>query len=563
MSDQAASLDLTFPSLEYGEMETPLDLLQLLYQGGARLSIREAPEFLARDDVQKHFCADRVDLVRALHHELNAALVGGGSRESLRHSIQLLRGFFSWAEEEAIPLRMADLAKAFFGWTDFLVHRYRVLRSIKGRTAYQMATTVGSLFDRILGRSFPLIGASRLSAFGRGKARKTAQGPQAEKQNLEQTAAFGHVLQDICDSLDGRTILNSPLPIRIELRGGKQIEHWSGFRNNLTGPSLAKALATYSSDQTLRNRRSVAMLRIEAELLMFIGQTGMNLQQAQLLKLRNFRFHQHIDGYQVRDYKARRGGDVEFEIFKSYRPHFERYLGWRRELFPSSQRLFPFVHVFGARDDSKHQFQLTKICKKLEIQYVGPRLLRGTRVNWCLRRSGDVNLSAEMAQHTAKTLLQAYERPSQQRAMTEVIQFWRQNDPSLLQQTHAVAPGDCNGSPKTLPETPAQATKPDCLRPSGCLWCTHHRDVDSFDYVWSLTSFAHLKQIELSKRLNSSASDEPTAADLAVHRIKGKLDWFALSNELRKGWVQEAHERIGEGNWHPDWSALIGHLEGL
>jgi integrase len=153
----------------------------------------------------------------------------------------------------------------------------------------------------------------------------------------------------------------------------------------------------------------------------------------------------HLDGYQVKEYKARRGGTVLFEIFSEYKPHFERYLAWRRQLFPHSNRLFPFIGIRGRRPDRVvDSHRLREACKGLGLPFVSPRALRNTRVNWLLRMTGDPDLTAEMAQHTKRTLLEVYERPSLQRAMVEVTRFWSEFDPHLA-RTLAIAPGSCAG----------------------------------------------------------------------------------------------------------------------
>ena len=66
--------------------------------------------------------------------------------------------------------------------------------------------------------------------------------------------------------------------------------------------SLA-ARAAHDADRTLRTRFPIVNLRIESELLMFIAQTGMNLQQAHTLRVEQFHYTSHLDGYQVRTYK--------------------------------------------------------------------------------------------------------------------------------------------------------------------------------------------------------------------------------------------------------------------
>lgn len=84
-----------------------------------------------------------------------------------------------------------------------------------------------------------------------------------------------------------------------------------------------------------------------------------------------------IDGYEVRDYKYRRQGQVLFEIFADYKIHFDRYLTWRDEMFAeSTDRLFPFVRQMGAAESTPPGFDQMKrkICKSAGI----PSLVRET-----------------------------------------------------------------------------------------------------------------------------------------------------------------------------------------
>lgn len=99
---------------------------------------------------------------------------------------------------------------------------------------------------------------------------------------------------------------------------------------------------------------------------------------------------------------------------------------------------------------------------------------------------------------------------------------------------------------------------PDCLTPSGCLWCKHLRDVDSFEYVWSLVSFRYLKSFE-SGRLTGK---DKAPSDLAIDRITEKTNWFRDSSEKRANWVVEAEARVEEGDFHPNWAPIIEFLEG-
>lgn len=323
----------------------------------------------------------------------------------------------------------------------------------------------------------------------------------------------------------------------------------------------------YAADSSLnrQDRRDKVNLRILAELEMFIGQTGMNLAQAQGLQLKNFSYSSDIDGYKVREYKHRRGGVVLFEVFSEYRSHFERYLEWRRGLFPNEDRIFPVIRD-GARLDAQLTFALIKTaCKMAGVAWVSPRMLRGTRVNWLLRRSGDPGMTAEMSQHSEEVLLTVYEIPSQQRATSEITRFWHRNDPALAGTAAlpAVAPGECDGKPKVVPDKPESASEPDCTRPSGCLWCEHHRDIDTFGYVWSLACFRHLKTLELSNTpLTKNGSKVIHPAKHVIEKLSEKLTWFRESNDKRREWVEESLARVEEGRYHEGWSYLIEDMEG-
>lgn len=195
------------------------------------------------------------------------------------------------------------------------------------------------------------------------------------------------------------------------------------------------------------------------------------------------------------------------------------------------------------------------------MPFVGPQALRSTRVNWLLRQTANPDLTAEMAQHTKETLLGVYERPSQQRTMVEVTRFWAKWDRRLT-RTDALAPGGCTGNPGAVQQAPKSAPSPDCRKPSGCLWCEDHRDIDSQDHVWALVSFKHLKLIEISKAGKTQEDHDNSPARHAINRLNEKLRWFTQSSELRRAWVEEAEARILEGSYHPSWEHIITEQEG-
>jgi integrase len=569
--------DLTFPAAYQREGRTLWDLSVLLYRGGAKAPTRRVDSMIAVGELGRPLLG-RIELVERIHEFILGGLVAGGSYHTADTRIRFQRDFFSWVDKHDHSLELGTAEKLYLLWSNWLVHRALVLKQIKLRTAYSAAAGVGSVLDAVLNRATPLVVATQL----RGpRQHKTAQGVAAEKQSLADTYEFGEFLQDVCDGLTVDAVMNGPLPLRIALRRGGELVDWSGYANPAavmfhlanppaTGETGAKRnqhkkslrkFVKYESDRSLRTRYPLVNFRCEAELLMFIGQTGMNLSQAHRLKLRHFYYASYLDGYQVRARKERRGGEVLFEIFREYKPHFERYLDWCRQILPDSDELFPFVRK-GRDFNNTREFRLRLVCKAIGLRFISPRTLRNTRVNWLLRRSGDVGLTAAMAQHAKTTLLGIYERPSQQRAMSEVARFWSKNDPTEFCTTPA-APGLCDGTPTPSPITPKNAPTTDCIRPSGCLWCEHHRDIDSQDYVWSLACFRHLKTVELSKWAQPQGSRETHPAEHAVGRISAKLAWFCDSNAQRRAWVEEALARIEEGNYHQDWAWKIAQMEGM
>lgn len=557
MRDGMTVPDLTFPEVHYGPHETPWDLKVLLYAGGASADIRLVSKLIADGKLGK-LQLERLELVIGLHAEVAASLDGGNCRDSAKHYVRLVRQLFAFADRTGHLLTVNDITDTYCAWADWLHQRTRTSSKRTGRfdapltmrTAWSYAAQVGTLIDRMLERSTSIVELTRL--YWRPQ-RKTAGGVQAEKQSLADTFRFGHLLQDVCDGLTLDVMLKGVFPIRVALRGGNELVWERG------------ALDSKSRDieeSALSQRYALANVRIEAEMLMFIAQTGINVTQVIHLELRHFFYVSHLDGYHVKDYKNRRGGAVLFEIFKDYKPHFERYLGWRRSLFETSTLLFPFIGRRGSRQQVRFANErVRRLCQQLDTPYIPPRTLRNTRVNWLLRQSADPDLTAEFAQHAKATLLSVYDRPSLQRATVEAARFWIKVDPSQ-NHTQSVAPGGCSGAPSELPDTPLEAPRPDCVKPTGCLWCESHRDVDSLDHLWALSSFMHLKTIELSRaRLPLSELDVPPAK-LAIDRIQSKLRWYEESSELRREWVQEAMTLISEGEYHPDFYVEIDALEG-
>ncbi|CAN7336542.1 site-specific integrase [Polaromonas sp. LjRoot131] len=555
--------DLTFPTVEYGKLQTPLNLRPLLYFGGASIHADQVNDLLDRGQLGSPI-VERLELVKKLHDEINGDLVGGGAASTVRTRITALRLFFTWAEKNKQKLNLDTVEDSFKLWTDHLLERRRVIGDVLQRSIKSVASSVGRLLDKVFQRRIKLLSETRL----RGpRFEKVACTPQIDKQNLTDTFRFGYFLLDVCDGLAVESIW-APLPVKIALRTGKVLELWSGLvaieklvrgRDRHTISRTLNARDAWSADFSFRTRSPIVNLRIEAELLVFISQTGMNLAQAHSARNGQFHYTSHLDGYQVRRYKERRHGEVVFDIHSEYRTIFERYLAWRNTMFPDDLdgQLFPLLRTKGRSESTPPKFYgLKVVCKKLNVPFFRPRALRNTRVNWLLRQSQDPALTAEMAQHTSETLLQTYQKPNLQIAMIEIARFHNRTDPSISPP----GPGWCvSPTPLPLENSPKNATQPDCVSAAGCLFCNHQRDIDSEDHVWSLASFRHLKVVELANHrppdVIEESQSQPAAA--AVDRLTSKLKFFETSSEIRGLWVREALARVTEEDYHPNWDGFI------
>lgn len=562
--------DLSFPGISFGDQETPWDLRTLLYLGGAAAHASNVTELIRREQLGEPL-KHRLPLVSRIHEHIEGCLAGGGSQNTADTTIRRIREVYSWGDAHGRELSIETLQTDFISWTDFLNHKAR-LKTIGRLHAYQCAVAVAKIFDIVL--ELPKGTLIKRSRIQRPKNTKSKLGGDTEKQNLAETFEFGHALLDLTDSLTIEAI-QGPLPAVLQFRCGAKLEEWTKLRppddlqtlSDKVRPSIRESAlakrAAWEADTSFRTRHPLVNMRIEAEMLLFIAQTGINLEQVHLLRVSKFRFSSYLDGYQVyRVYKARRQGEVAFEIFSEYRTVFERYLNWREALFPDEQEglLFPLIRKGRLVKKAPTFTMVDKVCKRLGVKFVSPRKLRKTRINWMLRRSADPNLTAEMHAHSAKTLLREYEQPSLQVAMVEISNFHSKNDPFVA----APGPGGCVRSAHEFPSAtlaPSEAPTPDCVSPAGCLFCDHNRDIDSKDHVWSLSSFRHLKSLELSRYRPSARRGTMHPARASIERINTKLKAFEGSSVARRLWVQEAFQRTAEDYHHPRWDGFIQLME--
>ncbi|CAG2147598.1 hypothetical protein LMG26411_03164 [Cupriavidus numazuensis] len=557
--------DLSFRNITFSSTAAPWNLLPLLFRGGACIDARKVSTLITSGKLGQPI-ETRIPLVRKLHETITSRLSAGGSYYTAKGTISTLRTFYAWLDENGLSPTVESISDQFQQWTEHQLDRLRTTKCINRLTIYAKANRLGALLDEALDTETRLVDTTRIR---NTCVKRRPIGLQSEKQPLDSTLLFGQTLIDIINALPTSTI-RGPLPVIISLRTGQSLEEWSRLRPTSSLKSQSEAAnsrdrqtsiekrAAYETDTSARTRHPLMNLRIEAEMLLFISQTGMNLSQAYRIQCGKFSYQSYFDGYQVRRiYKQRKHGEVEFQIYSEYRPIFDRYLSWRADMFPNDPegRLFPLNSPQRRSPDVAPFFSaVRKRCARLGVAFIGPRILRHTRVNWLMRYSNDRELTAEMAQHTQETLLQNYLRPHHQLAVAEITRFHSSDESHLMPP----GPGSCaRAEAKPNRDAPKEAPRPDCVSPAGCLFCVHHRDIDSSDHMWSLATYRHLKTLELagSRFSKSPQGLHPTAA--VVERLSAKLENLRISGSERALWIEEALARVAEGSYHPKWHGFI------
>lgn len=538
--------NLTFQEMHINEGASPWDLRIFLFKGGAALRKNRVAKMLDQNGLGKAILI-RLPLVLLLHKVIAYHIAKGGSPRTIENEITAIRDFYRHVDDAQLGDPTPQNVTHYYSlWMDWY-HKRVTRKEVKKTSMYRTGVTAGSVIADAIGvKATTLFRAARLE---RGSHSNWLQSPTstAAKLNLESTFIFGQALLDICEAYSEESIRGF-LPIRIQLRSGESYEDWGCSSNK-----RAKQLIESSNI----GRSSFINVRMEAELLIFIAQTGMNLTDAWNTRMGDFRFSTHADGIGVRRYKKRRLGEIEFVIFCEYKIYFDRYLAWRNRIFPNdtSGLLFPFIN--RGREGRRGKLVFTRLnhrLKSMGVKFVGPQKLRSARINWFLRRSNNPELTAESHGHSLEVLQTIYEHPNHQVAAGQLTNFWKSIDPSITPP----GPGRCvSKTPSRIESVPVDAPAPDCQQADGCLFCIHNRDIDSFDHVWALASLRYLKSLEVSRDYIQKHSVEAKPALVVVERITAKIDWFLHSNQERSEWVGEVLIRMAEEKFHPRWAGWI------
>lgn len=527
---------------------------------------------------------ERLALIEAIKGVLEDRLAQGGQKTSAYGAIDVLNLFFTFVNSGASHDALLTLDTAelhYLEWAEYLFRRAEN-KSIKYsmNSASNLLGVVGAILSSALekpeGTERFLYQRTRVAGRRKGTwGGRNAPSKKTDKQNLDTAFLYGEWLYRIASSVDKEAIYG-PLPYRIDVDSeflpmtSIELRFGRPAKKEYTANAIRRLKSTSREpgdqfnpipfgSELLRNRRAFVnfMILVHAQIFISACETP-NPGVVYKLVDQKRKYVNNGDRVILKGFKHRKGGEYYCEFDKRYKADFERYLAFKKHFFPDSDLVFPVFGKDGSvKSISSNMYQLIK--QQLEgssVDFFPPRVMRNTYSNWRTRRSGDGESASEALNHSERTRRQHYEAPNQQKAMTEVTRFWAEED-FLGEKKRSLLASDCDGKPLPVEDIPNNVVQPNCVNPSGCLWCKHHRDIDSFDYVWSLVSFRKLKILEV---LISRTKSTESPADQAVERIDQKVKWFRERKESRD-WVSESEIRMEEGDYHPNFIEIIEIME--
>lgn len=497
---------------------------------------------------------ERIPILLAVKDHAIGLLEMGSSEATVNGYLNSLIPFFKFVDSEDIPLATSsDILQALYEFAEYQFTR-SALKKINKTTAYYKVFSVSNLLNGALEDLNFDISTTRLKV---DKRPRSAISRQAQKVMLSDASKLARFCYDIAIHFKPLSLTSGELPILVKIS------------NELTNEAAVNLTANQKHSITIEGTDFVNSAaahafnhRVSVELMIFLSVTIQNIAPSRNLRRKKFDYKPLGEHYEIREYKHRRGGEVEFKIPKPYKQHFENYLAFISEYASDSEWLFPFLAKgkgFRKRKNSDMNC-LNALCSKHGIPWTAARDFRAIGENIFMWLSIDENTASEYAGHAVQTFRDRYEFPSLQRTMIEVGRFWDENDPLTHGKPRvSLFNTPCNGVPIPIDDATDKLPKPDCITPTGCIGCKHYRDEDSFDYIWNLHSFKYLKVIESS----SHRADELKPSNIVIDWINLKIEWFKNSdNPKHQEWVGEAEIRIEEGDYHHSWSRKIEKYEG-
>lgn len=246
-----------------------------------------------------------------------------------------------------------------------------------------------------------------------------------------------------------------------------------------------------SANQNLRDyaRLHVAVRAVNAFVMLFIANTGMNLVQAINLQW-NDEFEYCAERQGFRTIKWRAGNKIcHFEISTSFVHLFKRYLKLRRYLLDgmACDLLFFSLDEVKVKMPKKLGFYAIKKLYQRTLRHFDPEIpnissreWRAAKCDWLIRNT-DPSTAAKVLQNSEKTVLKHYAAGSKTSHRNEMGKFFSRIAEIVIDKKESAgseverAVGTCSepGEPRHI-KGPVQVIL-NCHDPEGCLFCDKFR----------------------------------------------------------------------------------------
>ncbi|WP_018984823.1 hypothetical protein [Salinimonas chungwhensis] len=512
----------------------------------------------------------KIDWVRSLKHIAQNKINVGASHNTVIRFIKDVKAFHDWIYSCEGSYKPSKQRKNYFLYSQHLASRV-IEGEIKEISRYDKLLNISSFIDSFTGladeKSYCKGVFYELSL----RCPKTNV-KKYDKQLLVEIKEMASALMQLYSSIDEESIFGQ-LPIEARINNKKFYINFSAAysvdklkksakRSRLRFENISGRQFLSPSESLVHDKRwAIVNLKRNAFFMMFIIATGANLSQAISITNQETKTLPSGADQTIFKFKLRAGHEVGVNIYNNFKELFNNYKRWRDSIFVGeyeSEWLFPTFDLSGqvAKFPGNNLSRLRKILMDSGVSWHSSRELRRTNINWMYRFLEDSKEAAAMAGHDLATFYRSYMAPNHQRAVMESQQFWTEFDVTKL----SVMGGYCDGEPIPIKDISPVLAVPNCTTASGCLVCQHHKDVDSYDYIWSLASFRYLKQLESASSHLSKLSSTLEPADVIINQITSRLETFKVK---RPDWVIAAIDRVELFDFHPQWVNAIDMLVGF
>jgi hypothetical protein len=409
--------DLTVKHRKIDNPESPRwNLTPLIYEGGTEINANHKTylDEVARLPLKSKALINMVEQCKA-HAE--GLLDTGASVQTLISAFNTLKTFFGYADAKGKRVDTVEsMCQTLFAYSEHQFTR-ATLKEIKHHSAYvavyQCAVFLKGIFENL---QFDI----KQTRLKKEKKSPRAINRSAEKLKLSVAAKLANFCYELTLNFKPLSLTSGSVPILVSI-DSQQV--------NLT--ATIKHPGEVDKDFTQTDASHAFNHRVMAEAMIFLAMTMANQAPAYLLRRAKFDYKPLGEKYEVREFKARRGGEVSFVIPKQYKPYFEHYLAFLDEYAPDSEWLFPFLmkHKGFRKRTKTDSCNFRKLCLRYQVPWTCPSSFRGITENLLMRMSSSEKTAADYAGHAIATFRQSYEFPSQQRAMIQIATFWDENDP--------------------------------------------------------------------------------------------------------------------------------------